>query len=189
MPNEPLEPNGSLFCLTCGLCCNGVLHAHAVIKSKDIEPAHALGLTVEAFGDNLGFRQPCPLYQKQRCSAYPNRPPTCKAYQCALLKKYLAGEITCELGMQTIQRAEELFATVLEQLPPGYSFAQLRKEIEQGWDSGRGLFGSPELRQANAVFLLALAKLIRYLHRHFEKPKETKMNRDGRERFEEKAET
>jgi Fe-S-cluster containining protein len=175
MPNQPLEPNGSLLCLACGFCCNGVLHAYAVVKPSKIESVRGLGLTVETFGDNLGFRQPCPLYREGRCSDYPNRPSTCKTYRCALLKKYLAGEITCELGVQIIQRAEELLATVLEQLPPGYSFAQLRKEIDQDWNSGRGLFGSPELRQANAEFLLTMAKLMRYLQRYFgKKPKETK---------------
>lgn len=171
---KPFGSIGSSLCLACGLCCEGILYTHAVVKPDEIEHVRALGLTVETFGDTLGCRQPCPLYREQRCSAYPNCLSICKVYQCVMLKNYLAGGITCEEGLQTVQRARELLAAVLEQLPVGYSFDQLRKEMEQDWDSGRGIFGSAELRQANAAFLLTLAKLTRYLHRHFGKPKEGK---------------
>ncbi|CAK0779782.1 conserved hypothetical protein [Gammaproteobacteria bacterium] len=165
------NPNGSSLCLACGLCCNGALHAHTIVKPNEIDTVRALGLTIETHGDQLFFRQPCPLYREQRCSAYPNHPPTCRAYQCALLKKYHAGEITFEQSEKIVQRAQELYVDVLEQLPNDYSFDQLKKEMAQDGDFGSGLFGSPELRQANAEFLLTVAKLTMFLRKHFEKPK------------------
>lgn len=170
---QPVGSNGSSLCLACGLCCNGVLHARTVVKPDDVEHVRTLGLTVETVGDHSGFRQPCPLYRAHRCSIYPDRTPTCKAYQCDLLKKRLAGEITFEQALQAVQRAEDLFADVVDHLPRGYSFAQLRREMDEAWDSGRGLVGSPEQRQTNAKLLLAAAKLTGYLHKHFGKPKES----------------
>ena len=168
---KPLGSAGSSLCLACGLCCNGVLHVHAVVKPDGIEQVRALGLTIETIGDTLGFRQPCPLYREQHCSVYPKHPNTCRAYKCDLLNKYLAGVITHQQGAQTIQRARELLADVIAQLPPGYSFEQLRRELDQAWDSGRGIFGSAEMRQSNAQFLLTVAKLALYARKHFGRPK------------------
>lgn len=174
--SDPSNPNGSSLCLACGLCCQGVLHNHAVIAPDEIENVRSLGLTVEPHGDHLGFRLPCPLYQDNCCSIYAaKRPQVCGAYRCALLKKYLAYEITLEQSVQTVQRAKDLYADVLKQLPAGYSFSRLKKEMQQDWDSGRGLVGSSESRQANAQLFLAMAKLTRYLHKHFEKQKARKI--------------
>ncbi len=162
------EHTASSLCLSCGLCCQGVLHTHALLKPAEIESARALGLTVETIRSGLGFRLPCPLYQDQRCSIYTAaRPHTCGAYQCALLKKYAAGALTYEQSAQRIQRARELYADVIAQLPPGYSFQQLQREQRQAWDSGRGVFGSRELRQEHTALLLALGKLVMYLGKHF----------------------
>ncbi len=167
------KPDGSSLCLACGLCCNGVLHAHTALKPDDAEHVRRLDLAVETFGDHIGFRQPCPLYREDRCSVYPDHPRTCRAYQCDLLKKRLAGEITHEQALQIVQRVRELFADVVAYLPEGYSFEQLRRDMDEAWDSGDGLLGSPEQRQTNAELLLAVAKLTRYLHRHFEKPRKS----------------
>jgi hypothetical protein len=105
---EPsVECNGSTLCLACGLCCDGVLHAQTVVKLHEIERMRTLGLTVEALRDGLGFRQPCSPYRGQRCSVYPNHPPTCQTYQCDLIKKHLAGTITYEQGTQIVQRTRD----------------------------------------------------------------------------------
>jgi hypothetical protein len=152
------------------LCCDGVLHAQTVVKPDEIEHVRALGLTVETVGETAGFRQPCPLYRDQGCSVHPGHPATCRAYRCALLTRYLAGTITREQGAETVRRARELVAAVLERLPAGYSFAQVRREFAENWDSGRGIIGSAEWRLANAGYVLAAAKLAMYTRKHFGKP-------------------
>jgi hypothetical protein len=87
---KPCGSTGSTLCLGCGLCCAGVLHAHAVVKPDEIEQVRALGLTGATLRDGFGFRQPCPLCREQRCSVYPHRPATCQAYRCDLLKLTVA---------------------------------------------------------------------------------------------------
>jgi len=170
MLHESLKIESSTFCLACGLCCNGVLHPYTSVHPNEVELVRSIALKVVPRKGALGFQQPCQLYQKQRCSNYLCRPSACKNYQCALLKKHLAGELKAEAGVQIIQRSKDLFAALLGQLPTGYTFDQLRAALDHEGDSEQGIFGSGELRQANAPLLLALAKLNRYLQRHFGKP-------------------
>lgn len=174
MRRESNKSNSSEFCLTCGLCCNGVLHAYTSIHPNEVALARSLGLAVVPRKGALGFKQPCRLYKKQRCSNYLNRPSSCKDYQCALFQKYLAGELKTEAAGQIILRSKELFAALLEQLPPGYSFDQLRTTLDHEGDSALAVLGSDEPRQAKAPLILALSKLMRYLQRHFGKPKKRK---------------
>jgi uncharacterized protein len=163
--------DGSSLCLACGLCCNGALHSHAIIGPDEVVFVTELGMTCEITQERLGFRLPCPLYREQRCPIYAaKRPRVCGDYRCNLLKAFLAGTLTLEQGVQRVQRARELFAAVLAQMPPGYSYARLCDEVGS-WDAGVGLGGSPELRRANAPLLLTLVTLIRYLRKHFGKPK------------------
>lgn len=171
MLRETLKFGSSQFCLSCGFCCDGMLHTYTSIHPNEVALVRSLGLAVAPRRGALGFKQPCRLYKKHRCSKYPFRPSACKDYQCALLRNYLAGELRAETGAKIIQRARELTTALMDQLPPGYSLNQLRIAWDHEWDSGQGMFGSDELRQANASVLLTLAKLHRYLKRHFIKPK------------------
>jgi hypothetical protein len=177
MRRKPMKSNSSEFCLTCGLCCNGVLHAYTAIHPNEVDLARSLRLTVLPRKGALGFKQPCRLYKNQRCSKYLCRPSSCKDYQCALLRKYLAGELKAAAAEQVIQQSKKLFAALLEQLPPGCSFDQLRTALDHEGDSALGILGSDELRQANAPLILELSKLMRYLQRHFGKPKQRKAGR------------
>lgn len=175
-PLAAAKPDGSSLCLACGMCCDGTLHAHVVVEPNEIARVSALGLKVEAQGDSLGFRQPCPLYRGPQCSIYANHPATCRTYQCKLLKEFLAGALTLEQATHKIRRARELVADVIAHLPPEYSFEGLRRSLDQDWDSGRGMFGSAEVRNRNAPFLLLFAKLTMYLRRHFRAGKKIKAN-------------
>ncbi len=171
MSDQVVQNEGSRLCLGCGLCCNGVLHTHAVIQPDEIDHVRSLGLTIRTYRNELGFHLPCPLFRENRCSIYTSkRPNICGAYQCDLLKKYLAGTVSLNQALPIIQRARELIADVIALLPTGYSFDQVRRELDEGQDAEQGLFDSAEMRKQNAMFLLAMAKLVRYSHKHFGKP-------------------
>jgi hypothetical protein len=175
LPSHSPEPNGSSLCLACGLCCSGVLHCYAVIKPGEIDRVRAMGLTIVPFRGALGFPLPCHLYREDHCSVYAEtRPDICGAYQCDLLRRYLAGALTLEQCRRTVQRMRELLADVIPQLPAGYSFAKLRQEFDENWDCGPGVLGSAESRQANLDLLLAVTKLARYSRKHFGASNESK---------------
>jgi hypothetical protein len=167
------EPDGSRLCLACGLCCESILHAHANVNINEIDLVRALGLDVENINGHLGFRLPCPLYQNNCCSVYTaRRPDVCGAFQCDLLKKYLAGAITCKQGTKIVKRTHDLLANVLLQMPADYSFTEVKRKMEQEWDSGSGAFGSAEMHLNNPGFLIALGTLILFSNKYFGKPKD-----------------
>jgi Fe-S-cluster containining protein len=150
--------SGSDLCLACGLCCTGALHARVTVQAEHVELVRHLGLTVEKIdGPEFGFRQPCPLYQRDRCSAYPHHPPACQEYRCALLRKYEDGRVTLEDGLTIIRTAKELLAG--------------GGELAQCWDNEHGLRGSGALRQANAELVLRAVALDVHFQKHFRPPK------------------
>src|SRR2546421_2813557 len=144
---------GSELCLACGLCCNGALHTSVPVRPEHVRLVRKLGLTIEKTDDHeLGFRLPCPLYQKDRCSAYPHHPPTCQKYRCALLQKYEDGEVTLKDSLTIVRNAKELLAggSAAPMAEGAVSGESLRLEVARRWDSEHGLRGSGELRRANA---------------------------------------
>ena len=39
-----LESKGTQLCLSCGLCCQGLLHDHARLETSDIQPPISLDI-------------------------------------------------------------------------------------------------------------------------------------------------
>jgi hypothetical protein len=132
------------------LCCNGALHASVTVRLEHVRLVRNLGLTIEKTdGDEVGFRQPCPLYQKDRCSVYPHHPPTCQEYRCALLQKYADGDVTLEDSLAITRTAKELLADR---------------------DGEHDLRGSGALRQANPEVVLRAVAFDIYRTKHFRLP-------------------
>jgi hypothetical protein len=103
----------SALCLACGLCCTGALHGAVDVIAQDVTLVRSLGLTVEPVQDPAGqyaFRQPCPLYLDDRCSVHGRHPPSCQEYQCALLKKFAAGEVELDTALSVVKEAKSLIA-------------------------------------------------------------------------------
>ena len=168
------QPGGSALCLACGLCCNGALHTSVTVRPEHVRLVRTLGLTVEKAGDHeFEFRQPCPLYQQDRCSAYPYHPPSCQEYRCALLQKYENGEVTLSDGQTIARTAKALLAGGVEPLAAGaaVSSESLRVELAQSWDGAHGLRGSGARRRANADVVFRAVTLDVYLEKHFRLPR------------------
>lgn len=171
IPVTDRTPCGSALCLACGLCCTGVLHRLVTVDPEHVELVSALGLTVETVDDHeFAFRQPCPLYQGDRCSAYPHHPPSCQGYRCALLRKYEGGEVTLEDGTAIARAAKELLAGGGEPGADGYSEEGLRLEVAKRWDREHGLQGTDAQRQAGAELALRAVALDVLLEKHFRLP-------------------
>jgi uncharacterized protein len=154
------ELGGSELCLACGLCCNGTLHTSVAVQPEHARLVRNLGLTVEKIGQELGFCQPCPLHQDDCCSVYPQHPPSCQEFQCALLQKYENGDITLADSLTIVRTAKELHAE-------GF-----RAKLAESWDGERGLRGSGAVRQVNAECVLRAATLDVHIKKHFRRPGE-----------------
>lgn len=106
---------GEKLCLTCGLCCNGVIFADVQLqRGDDAERFKALGLMLTKFrgrptehghSTHLKFPQPCAAFDGCHCRIYAQRPRHCRAFDCALLKSVNEGEVKVPAALRTIEKA------------------------------------------------------------------------------------
>lgn len=106
---------GEKLCLTCGLCCNGVIFADVQLKRGDgAERLKELGLRLkqirlrqneEARPVQWKFSQPCAAFDGCHCRIYEDRPKHCRAFDCALLKSVNAGEVKVSDALLSIEKA------------------------------------------------------------------------------------
>jgi Fe-S-cluster containining protein len=107
------------ICLTCGLCCNGVIFADVQLqRGDDAAKLESLGLRLLNMKKRVGisaaksiaqknckFSQPCAAFDGCHCRIYENRPKYCRAFECALLKKVNVGTISPADALQIIEKA------------------------------------------------------------------------------------
>lgn len=99
-------PPESRLCPACTLCCNGVLFADVRLQPGD--PARhlaALGIKLRKHGASHRFAQPCTCLEGKLCRIYEDRPARCRSFECRLLKKVQAGEISEAAALRIIRRA------------------------------------------------------------------------------------
>ncbi|MEO5802952.1 MAG: YkgJ family cysteine cluster protein [Verrucomicrobiota bacterium] len=102
---------GEKLCLTCGLCCNGVIFADVQLQRGDhAERFKALGLPLARLRktdetSHWKFPQPCAAFDGCHCRIYADRPKYCRAFDCALLKSVNAGEVEVPAALRTIEKA------------------------------------------------------------------------------------
>jgi Fe-S-cluster containining protein len=112
----PLKPSvAEKLCLTCGLCCNGVIFADVQLQRGDNgERIKALGLPLARFRKDQSeknaagqwkFPQPCAAFDGCHCRIYADRPKHCRAFDCALLKNVKEGEVKVPAALRQIEKA------------------------------------------------------------------------------------
>lgn len=113
------------ICLTCGLCCNGVIFADVRLQAgDDPELLHGLGLPLKVsrrsgptpYGQHgsaavpvrqCKFSQPCAAWDGCRCRVYPSRPKHCQDFECGVLKQLKRGAIKRAAALRLIGAARE----------------------------------------------------------------------------------
>jgi uncharacterized protein len=137
------------LCLSCGLCCNGVIFADVQLQPSD-DAARLRELGVLKRGKK--FRQPCTAHDGCRCAIYQDRPQYCREFECVLLKQTQAGKITASEALRLIKRAKsqaDRVRRLLEQLGDNSTlalskrFQAMRRRLEsEEADAGRAeVFG------------------------------------------------
>ena len=96
------------LCLSCGLCCNGVIFGNVQLQPLD-NPARlqSLGLPLTARADRaaLKFPQPCAAHDGCRCRIYAERPIYCREFDCLLLKNVQASRLSSKAARRIIDLA------------------------------------------------------------------------------------
>jgi hypothetical protein len=102
------------LCPKCGLCCDSTLFADVELRASD-KPARLsqLGLTLmKKTRSTTAFVQPCACFDGKLCRIYGERPRRCGLFECGLLKRVEAGELTPPAALKKItvakNRAEEV---------------------------------------------------------------------------------
>ncbi len=107
------------ICLTCGLCCNGVIFADVKLRPGEAARLKAGGLASSApvpteRGGPCKLAQPCAALEGCRCRAYAQRPRHCREFECLLLKNVQAGRLDTAAALRVVraalQRAEKVRA-------------------------------------------------------------------------------
>ena len=135
LPAQPL-------CLSCGLCCNGVLFKDVELRAADdARVLQKAGLQLEQLKTKVRFAQPCAaLCADNHCQIYEQRPTRCRQFDCQVLKNVTAGTISRAAGLrtvqQTLQRADGVrqllrrLGDTQEHLPLSKRFRLMRRRME-----------------------------------------------------------
>ena len=95
------------LCPKCGLCCNGVLFADVELrKGDDAQRLVELGLSLIKKGRQQAFAQPCACFDGTLCRIYTDRPKRCRTFECGLLKRVEANEMTPNAALKKISAAK-----------------------------------------------------------------------------------
>ena len=106
------------LCPNCGLCCDSTLFADVELRAGD-DPKRLvkLGLTIEQkTKTKLAFSQPCACFDGKLCKIYADRPRRCRLFECGLLKKIEAVEMTAGAALKKISEAKTRAEKVRELL-------------------------------------------------------------------------
>ena len=121
------------LCLSCGICCSGVLFAYAPLKQDEIGLATKAGLEKYTFSkDDEGeaFKQPCACWEG-KCTIYPNRPDVCGSYRCQLLQRLDDGKVSLEQALEIVSRTKNLVHSITLRLDTGNVSEPLWERIGQ----------------------------------------------------------
>ena len=96
------------LCPNCGLCCDSTLFADVELRvADDAKRLKKLGLTLDKKGQGkLAFAQPCACFDGKLCGIYADRPKRCRTFECGLLKRVKANELTPSAALKKISAAK-----------------------------------------------------------------------------------
>ncbi|MBW8865475.1 MAG: YkgJ family cysteine cluster protein [Verrucomicrobia bacterium] len=106
------------LCPNCGLCCDSTLFADVELRAgDDAARLKKLGLTLEKKRKSkIAFAQPCACFDGKLCKIYADRPKRCGLFECGLLKRVEADEMTANAALKKISKAKEQAEKVRELL-------------------------------------------------------------------------
>ena len=94
----------SQLCPNCGMCCNGVLFGDVELQGgDDAQKLSAAGLDLFRKGRKQAFAQPCACFDGKLCRIYADRPNRCAGFDCGLLKRVIAGQMSSASALKTIR--------------------------------------------------------------------------------------
>ncbi len=159
------------LCPNCGLCCNGVLFADVELQKCDNAGRLIdLGMALKKKSVKRAFAQPCHCFDGKLCRIYAGRPKRCATFECGLLKRVQADEMSSPAALTRIADAKKVVEKVRrllrrlgdkdEQLPLTKRYSRMMsKPIDLSIDDDTG--------EARGELMLAVNDLMHILQREF----------------------
>lgn len=153
--------SGSIF-TECGLCCAGAIFDYGALEQHEAAAARSLGMDVVEADGLSGFHLPCPLLDGASCRVYSDRPRTCRAYRCKVLRNVEDGDIALSEARERVQQARKAMADLTQSLPDGATASDARRWRRETAQSG----GVPPAH-VSPMAMVALGLLDLVLDKHF----------------------
>ncbi len=170
MKTKASEPVAQL-CPACGLCCNGVLFGDVELqRGDDARLLAQLDVSLFRKGRKNAFSQPCSCFDGKLCCIYSNRPTQCRTFECGLLKRVTAGDLTTGAALKTIAAARRSAEAVLK-LIRELGNVEETKPLNQRYAAVAAqpidlAAGEAEVERRGEL-MMAVAKLVETLERNF----------------------
>lgn len=140
------------LCISCGLCCSGVIFSYLKVEPAERERPAVRRLPLH---DDGRLDLPCPVFE-QRCTIYDERPQICADYACDVLIALEAGTTTPEEASALVTRTRALALSVRARVPgTGHLWTDIAAFAQD----------SDAWRRAHAELLVDIALLRRLLSR------------------------
>lgn len=153
------------ICAGCGICCDGSLFSHVIVREEDQKAVASANLPVSELEGTPIFRLPCAMLMAGMCSVYAIRPSTCRRYRCKLLRNVDQGEVSEAEARDKIATAKNM-ARDLRQASAVARNPGERKALTAKLKEGFGECDDEE-RTERAKLLLRLASFEYYVSRWF----------------------
>jgi len=152
------------------MCCDGTLYTRAKVAECELTEVAGKRLELTTFEGKKYFRQPCPFESCGSCTIYEQRFAVCRSFECALLRRFNAGEVSSTEAHSMISTAKALRARVTAANPDDSGYAR-RFETRSRLDAAMtGL--SAKRREKEARRLLNIIALDTFLDRWFRNKKD-----------------
>ena len=166
------QPNAvAILCPHCALCCNGVLFADVRLQvGDDAQRLASLGVTLQTRGKLTRFSQPCSCLEGKLCRIYDDRPTRCRTFECRVLQRVQAGEVTERAALKSIQNAlrrAEKVRGILRELGDTDESVPLSRRYQRMMRQPIDLSADPRLIDLRGELMMAVAELVSVLEREF----------------------
>lgn len=159
------------LCPQCALCCNGVLFADVRLQQDDnAARLAALGMPLKKRGAITRFIQPCSCLDGKLCRIYAERPVRCRAFECRLLQRTQAGEVTERAALKTIQatlRRAENVRRILRELGDTDESVPLSRRYQRLMREPIDLSADERIGDLRGELMMAVAELVGALEQEF----------------------
>jgi len=159
------------LCPNCGLCCDSTLFADVELRAgDDAKRLKRLGLALhQKTRTKLAFSQPCACFDGILCKIYADRPKRCSLFECGLLKRVEAGEMTANAALKKIgvaKKRAEAVRELLRSLGQRDACMALTQRYAEVMSAPMD-FSKPDEAEQRGELMLAVSDLMQLLGRDF----------------------